>query len=156
PVVYGWVGTDASGSLQLIGGNSSNAFSITNTTALTTSPWTFLDKKRNTAPDIGEVFEGGVDLTALKIHGCFTTFLAETRASQSTSATLSDFAQGGFPLCKLVSPGNTYLSKFDTFTNQGDYVNYQLVVQNNGASPLYIQSVTDTLLGKIVVNHTLQ
>src|SRR5262249_50328999 len=48
------------------------------------------------------------------------------------------------------------LSKFDTRTGQGDLVTYPLTVQNTGAMPLYIQSVTDTLLGNIVLNHTLQ
>jgi hypothetical protein len=35
-------------------------------------------------------------------------------------------------------------------------VTYPLTVQNNGDTPLFIQSVSDTVLGNIVVNHTLQ
>jgi uncharacterized repeat protein (TIGR01451 family) len=154
--VYGWMGTDATGSLQFLGGNSSNTYAITNGTKLTTSPWLFLDKKGNTAPDAGELFEGGIDLTALNISGCFTNFLAETRSSQSPTATLSDFALGGFPLCSLQAPQFAGLSKFDTRTGQGDVVTYPLMVTNSGAMPLYIQSVSDSLLGNIVVNHTLQ
>src|SRR5262249_36848121 len=46
--------------------------------------------------------------------------------------------------------------KFDTFTNHGDSVTYDLKVTNSGGMPLYIQSVTDTVLGNVVVNHTLQ
>src|SRR5262249_43768229 len=38
----------------------------------------------------------------------------------------------------------------------GDSFTYQLAVQNDGSMPLFIQSVSDTLLGNIVVNHTLQ
>jgi uncharacterized repeat protein (TIGR01451 family) len=82
--------------------------------------------------------------------------MAETRSSQSTTATLSDFALGSFPLCSLAAPQFTGLSKFDTQTGQGDVVTYPLTVQNTGGMPLYIQSVTDSLLGNIVVNHTLQ
>jgi uncharacterized repeat protein (TIGR01451 family) len=104
----------------------------------------------------GEFLEEGVDLTALGLSGCFSTFMAETRSSTSPTATLSDFVIGSFPLCNLASPGFTGLSKFDTRTGQGDVVTYQLTVQNTGAMPLYIQSVTDTLLGTIVSNHTLQ
>src|SRR5262249_25897996 len=100
--------------------------------------------------------EEGVDLTALGLQGCFSTFMAETRSSQSPTATLSDFVLGSFPLCSLAAPQFTGLSKFDTFLNQGDTVTYPLTVQNTGGMPLFIQSVTDTLLGNIVANHTLQ
>src|SRR5262249_61080404 len=71
-------------------------------------------------------------------------------SSQSPTATLSDFAVGTFPLCSLAAPQFTGLSKV------GDPVTYPLTVQNTGAMPLFIQSVTDSLLGNIVVNHTLK
>src|SRR5262245_61144384 len=76
--------------------------------------------------------------------------MAETRSSQSPTATLSDFVIGSFPVCSLAAPQFTGLSKV------GDSVTYPLTVENTGATPLFIQSVTDTLLGDIVVNHTLQ
>src|SRR5262245_62826112 len=76
--------------------------------------------------------------------------MAETRSSQSPTATLSDFVLGSFPVCSLAAPQFTGVSKV------GDPVSYPLTVQNTGAMPLYIQSVTDTLLGNVVVNHTLQ
>src|SRR5262245_40645991 len=82
--------------------------------------------------------------------------MAETRSSQSPTATLSDFVLGSFPLCSLAAPQFTGLSKFDTFTNQGDFVTYPLTVQNTGGMALFIQSVTDTLLGNIVLNHVVQ
>src|SRR5262249_5105844 len=69
---------------------------------------------------------------------------------QSPTATLSDFVIGNFPLCSLAAPEFTGLSKV------GDPVTYPLTVLNTGAMPLFIQSVNDTLLGNIVVNHTLQ
>src|SRR5262245_66042976 len=82
--------------------------------------------------------------------------MAETRSSQSPTATLSDFVLGNFPLCSLSAPQFTGLSKFDTFLNQGDTVTYPITVQNTGGMALLIQSVSDTLLGNIVANHTLQ
>src|SRR5262249_55365780 len=100
--------------------------------------------------------EEGVDLTALGLQGCFSTFLAETRSSQSPTATLSDFVLGSFPLCSLSATPFNGVSKFDTATNQGDLVTYPLTVTNTGGMPLFIQSVSDTLLGNIVVNHALQ
>ena len=57
---------------------------------------------------------------------------------------------GNFPLCSLAATPFTGLSKV------GDSTVYPLVVKNTGAMPLYIQSVSDTLLGNIVVNHVLQ
>src|SRR5262249_54507397 len=65
-------------------------------------------------------------------------------------ATLSDFVIGTFPLCSLAAPQQQGLSKV------GDPFTYPLTVTNTGAMPLFIQSVSDTLLGNIVVNHTLQ
>src|SRR5262249_25884628 len=119
-------------------------------------PWLFKDKSGNMSPAAGEFLEEGVDLTALGLQGCFSTFMAETRSSQQPTATLSDFVLGNFPLCSLAAPQFTGVSKYDTYTNQGDFITYPLTVQNTGGMPLFIQSVSDTLLGNIVVNHTLQ
>jgi hypothetical protein len=48
----------------------------------------------------GSFFEGGVDLTALGFGStCFSTFLLETRASDSIDSILKDFALGSFFTC---------------------------------------------------------
>jgi uncharacterized repeat protein (TIGR01451 family) len=148
--VYEWVGNDSTGSLQFVGGNASNTFAIVNSAPISV-PWSYTNKAGQTQPQAGEFLEEGVDLTALGLQGCFSTFLAETRSSQSPTATLSDLVTGRFNLCSLGSPPPVPgLSKVgDTFT-------YQLTLTNTGGMPLFIQSVTDTLLGNIVVNHTLQ
>src|SRR5262249_4162371 len=60
----------------------------------------------------GEFLEEGVDLTALGLgSGCFSSFLAETRSSQSPTATLSDFVTGAFDLCAVEVKGGTDVSK---------------------------------------------
>ncbi|RYY83671.1 MAG: hypothetical protein EOO15_20940 [Chitinophagaceae bacterium] len=41
-------------------------------------------------------FEGAVDLCALNLSTCFTSFLVETRNSQSITASLQDFTSGSF------------------------------------------------------------
>src|SRR5262249_37064072 len=132
-----------------------NTFAVANTGPISL-PWSYTNKSGQSQPAAGEFLEEGVDLTALGLQGCFSTFLAETRSSQSPTATLSDFVLGNFPLCSLAAPQFTALSKYDTFTHQGDTVDYQLTVTNTGGMGLYIQSVSDILLGNIVVNHTLQ
>src|SRR5918995_5535395 len=67
-----------------------------------TSPWTYQTKKQGVGPNIipaGGFYEGGVDLTALGLSGCFARFLAETRSSPSVDATLKDFVSGDFDVC---------------------------------------------------------
>ena len=67
-----------------------------------TAPWPFLNKTGATNFAAGEFYEGGVNLDT--IFGgdapCFSSFLAETRSSQSTTAQLKDFALGSFNTCK--------------------------------------------------------
>jgi len=69
----------------------------------TFSPWEFLDK--GGSPDFrqGELFEAGINLSDPAVnlgHECFSTFVAETRSSTSTTATLKDFVLGGFQACQ--------------------------------------------------------
>ncbi len=65
-----------------------------------TVPWPFTDKDGNHTYLPGEFFEGGVDLGALGLSDqCFSTALAETRSSTSTTATLKDFTLGSFGTC---------------------------------------------------------
>jgi hypothetical protein len=53
-------------------------------------------------------FEGGVNLNKIFPTGvpCFSSFLAETRSSSSITATLKDFAEGSFNLCKITVTKN--------------------------------------------------
>src|SRR5260370_1161659 len=146
--VFRWTGDDSTGKLvALNNGNpiTGSTFAIVNSGPISV-PWSYTNKSGQTQPAAGEFLEEGVDLTALGLQGCFSTFLAETRSSQSPTATLSDFVTGSFPLCGLTATPFTGLSKV------GDSVTYPLTVKNTGAIPLSIQNVTDTLLGNIVVN----
>ncbi len=47
----------------------------------------------------GGLAEGGLDLTALNLEGCFSSFMAETRSSPEPGAQLKDFALGSFESC---------------------------------------------------------
>ena len=101
--VFRWTGDDATGSLVAVAASAGTTFAIVNGGPIDV-PWSFTDKSRNTDPAAGEFFEGGVDLTALGLDGCFSNFLAETRSSQSPTATLSDFVIGSFNTCRLDLP----------------------------------------------------
>src|SRR5262249_27368582 len=126
-----------------------NTFAVANTGPISL-PWSYTNKSGQSQPAAGELLEEGVDLTALGLEGCFATFMAETRSSQSPTATLSDFVIGNFPFCSIAAPQFAGLSKV------GDSVTYPLSVTNTGVHTLYLQNVTDTLLGNIVVNGVLQ
>src|SRR5262245_3961014 len=150
--VFRWTGNDSTGSLvALNNGNpiAGNTFAIVNSGAISV-PWTYTNKSGANQPAAGEFLEEGVDLTALGLDGCFASFLAETRSSQSPTATLSDFVIGSFPLCSVDATPFTGLSKV------GDPVTYQLKVKNTGAMAMYLEDVTDTFLGNLVVDGVVQ
>ena len=54
-----------------------------------------------------------MNLTALGLGGCFSNFIAETRSSQSPTATLSDFVIGNFNTCRLDLPNTATVSADD-------------------------------------------
>ena len=106
--IYSWVGSDGSdGSLNgegnfgdcVPGGSSSGCNTVNNTTIV--SPWAYVGKGA-VASDViygGGFMEGGVDLNALGLQGCFASFMAETRSSPSLTAAQKDFALGKFESC---------------------------------------------------------
>jgi uncharacterized repeat protein (TIGR01451 family) len=148
--VFRWTGDDATGSLVPVSTpDPTSTFAIVNGAAISV-PWSYTNKSGQTQPAAGEFLEEGVDLTALGLQGCFSSFLAETRSSQSPTATLSDFVIGNFPLCSIGATPFMGVSKV------GDSVTYPLTVTNTGASTLFLQNVNDTLLGNIVVNGVVQ
>src|SRR5262245_53836460 len=76
--------------------------------------------------------------------------MAETRSSQSPTATLSDFVIGSFPLCSVEATPFTGLSKV------GDAITYELTVKNTGAMEMFLEDVSDSLLGNLVVDGVVQ
>ena len=69
------------------------------------APWSFIVKNPNTGDSGTDLsartfFEGGINLKEFGFdRECFSTFLAETRSSQSFTSTLSDFAMDSFAPC---------------------------------------------------------
>jgi hypothetical protein len=64
-------------------------------------PWTYTFKGAAVGKWVpaGGLFEGGINLSALGLEGCFSSFLAETRSSPEITAILKDFALGQFEAC---------------------------------------------------------
>lgn len=112
--VFRWVGTggNESGTIQGPdgtfgdcvpgGGASSNGCATVNNTTIE-APWddnySFKGSAKSGWIPLGGFFEGGIDLTAMNLSGCFSSFLAETRSSPEITAVLKDFALGNFESC---------------------------------------------------------
>ena len=108
--VFKWVGTggDTNTVLQSEGtfgdcvpGPGGNGCNTVNDTTIT-SPWPYQSKISGSPANViysGGLMEGGLDLTALGLTGCFSNFLAETRSSPSIGAQLKDFLLGQFESC---------------------------------------------------------
>ncbi len=107
-------------------GSAQSVCAITNTSAAS-SPWSFTPKSgtadvfpADSKGGAGALYEGGIDLTALGLDtGCFSSFMAETRSSQVTSSTLSDFVVGNFSFC---APPTIETQASDSSVSVGDSV----------------------------------
>jgi hypothetical protein len=146
PVLAGNLTTGECG----VGPNAGNldVCAITNAAA-STAPVTWNYTPKSGTPGIfppQSFFEGGVNLN--KIFGagnvpCFSSFLAETRSSSSITATLKDFAEGSFNLCKITVTKNC---SSGVVINGGTALQYTFTgtVTNNGAGTVYDVEVVDT------------
>ena len=124
------------------------ACAITNHTDAN-SPWPYEPKS-----GVADVFpfesfyEGSINFTQLLgTTPCFSSFLAETRASRSESAKLWDFVLGDFNLCglKVTKDG-------DTLGKVTDPADYTFTIENTGAITLYRDSIVDNVLGDLVAD----
>lgn len=110
--------------------------------------WPYLSKFGSNSTQIptGGFYEGGVDVTAL-IGGteCFTSFLVETRSSQTPSAVLKDFISGSFDICKMTATktcaGN------GTVNAGGASIHYAFngTINNTGFATLANATIVDSL-----------
>jgi hypothetical protein len=94
-------------------------------------------------------FEGGIDITQAfagigQAVPCFSSFLEETRSSQSTSAVLKDFLLGGFPVCSMTTSKACGTA---TANSAGTAFNYPVsgTVTNTGIGTLFNVQVIDTV-----------
>jgi hypothetical protein len=95
-------------------------------------------------------FEGGVDITAALASAqvtdlpCFSSFLVETRSSQSPSAVLKDFLAGGFPVCSVSVSKACGIASVNS---GGTSISYPVsgTVTNTGIGTLYNVSVSDAI-----------
>ncbi len=127
---------------------------ITNGTAGLSVPFGFANKSGQTTLDHGELLEGGINLNVIFPDGlpCFSTFMAETRSSNSPTSTLSDLTPPvSFPLC-----GMSISKQCDSasYADNGTDVQYNFsgVVKNTGIGNLTNVVVSDTPGANLVAN----
>ena len=109
------------------------------------APWSFTNKSGGHDFLAGEFYEGGINLTELGIEvGCISSFIVESRTSQSTDARLKDVAMGAFPVCGL-----SVDKEGDSVSKVGDQAHYEITVTNTGAVKLYKESIVDDVLGDL-------
>jgi len=152
--VFRWVGTggnEGSGSISGPDGDfgdcvqdppltepDAGCATVNNTTI--TVPWEYQAKGEPLGGWVptGGLLEGGVDLTELELDGCFSSFLAETRASPSIPAILEDFVLGEFEACGIGITTSPTDPDDDTATDEiilGDSIYDHAVVQGTGGGP---------------------
>jgi hypothetical protein len=107
-------------------------------------PWATSTKTGAGVPSL-QFYEGGADITALTGETCFARFLVDTRASQSETSALYDFATGSFPTC---NPGTTLSASPTTALPEiavaGDDVTFSWTETNDGDVQLTnVNVVTD-------------
>lgn len=119
-----------------------DACAITNDSPID-PPWAHPDKDSKTNPDLNplEFFEGGVNLTDAGIlDACFARFLANTRSSQSLTATIFDFATGNLQTCAPSTDLTVSANK--STVHSGESVTVTIKEKNDGINPLSSPSVT--------------
>jgi hypothetical protein len=107
--VYEWIGPAGTTAALLERGSASDCVPGAGTQLLCatvndttiTSPWPYSGKgePQSGAISAGGFMEGGVNLTALGLEGCFSSFMATTRSSASLTADPKDFIFGNFESC---------------------------------------------------------
>jgi hypothetical protein len=103
------------------------------------APWLFKNKSNQTSFGHGELYEGGLNLTTLGLQEeCFSSFMAETRSSQSVTATLKDFILGGFEACEAdvtTTPSDANGDPLPTVQINGTIYDYALIEGSGSNNP---------------------
>src|SRR4051794_28658853 len=105
------------------------------------STWAFIDKTTGDPANRylqGEYYEAGVNLSSLGIgNECFPSFVAESRSSTSTTATLKDFALGNFQNCSAVGqtpPSSSDASGANGSVSPGTSVTDTMTITGSGTA----------------------
>jgi hypothetical protein len=166
--VYKWVGDDT-GSLnqtaiahgvdckQTTGPDDTCATVNDPNNGVVDPPWDTQNKNGTSDLQVSEFFEGGLNLTNSGIGDhCFNTFIADTRSSQSLTATLFDFARGSLGECdvSLTSTPSVTTTSLGSSVAITDTANVSGTTAGGGAGPTPTGTVSFFLCGPGASNCT--
>jgi hypothetical protein len=137
---------NTNGTCNPITGSSSFCAIVNDTDGLAV-PWPFINKSGQTTYAHGEFLEGGIDLQTIFGSNipCFSTFFAETRSSNSSTASLEDVTPPvSFPLCGMSVTKSCTGSQISADGASASYT-FSATVSNDGIGPLYNVTLHDTL-----------
>jgi len=137
---------NTNGTCNPITGNSSFCAIVNDTDGLSV-PWAFSNKSGQSTYAHGEFLEGGIDLQTIFGSNipCFSTFFAETRSSNSATASLEDVTPPvSFPLCGMSVTKSCTGSQISSDGASASYT-FSATVSNDGIGPIYNVSLHDTL-----------
>ncbi len=120
-------------------------------------PWDTQNKSGTSDLQVSEFFEGGLNLTHSGIGDhCFNTFIADTRSSQSLTATLFDFARGSLGECdvNLTSTPSTTTTSLGSSDPVTDLADVHGTTAGGGAGPTPTGTVSFFLCGPGVTSCT--
>jgi hypothetical protein len=153
PLIFQWQGTATQGHLQQLSVTTSPCSVGTSDDCATTNtvqtllhsdggvPWLTQAKAGGGgySPDLSPLrfFEGQVNLTQNNLQRCFTRYMANTRQSTSTSATVFDYVIGDFQVCGMTAQKSCTAA---SVTNGTD-VNYTFNVKVNNTGIAGISNV---------------
>jgi hypothetical protein len=129
-------------------GGDKLACAITNFGNLPGEPdWDYAPKNGFDGIPFESFYEGGINVSQL-LGGevpCFSSFLAETRASRSETAELKDFVLGDFDLCSIDVTKDCEATVNDQDGGNSILVNFSGTVTNDGGLKLFDVTVTDDM-----------
>jgi hypothetical protein len=160
---YRWNGDDSTGSLgttpvahgvdckSTLSGDATCATVNDATNGTLNPPWDNANKDGTSDVKIAEFFEGGLDLTEKGLGGkCFNTFIADTRSSQSLTATIFDFARGVLGECGITvttTPSSTADRQLGSTTPITDTADVAGTSSGGGPGPTPTGTVSFFLCG---------
>ena len=94
--------------------------------------------------EAGQFFEGGINISKLVgLDNCFASFMATSRSSDTTNASVKNFILGSFPVCHLSVTKSCDTSEYQA-SNDTILFTVKGAVLNDGGGPLTNISLVDS------------